>query len=492
MVHLATPHIPGVYVPFAHHDCVHNQLVSIHNRVCGAVPQPTPAGLDLMRQGVRILSRSIPKTTQEEIGAFYQHYSGPKRARYERARRALLDEGVVKKDAGVTAFIKCEKTSPIKRNPDPRAIQFRDAKYCVALASFLKPIEPHLYNVRATTKYLRGHTRLVGKGLNQVQRAALLRRKMEQFCRPVVLSLDMSRFDQHVSREALEIEHSLYLQSNSDPWFRTLLSYQLDNLVRTRLGYRYRTRGKRMSGDMNTALGNCVLMLAMIMGCFETVFKVVYDILDDGDDCLLIIEEDQLSRVLAELPALVLTMGHELKIENIARTLEDVEWCQSKPVFDGERWKFVRNPFKVMSCCLVGTRWYRQPPRVRREFLAGLAICEASLNAGVPVLQEYAKALARNSHGATARFDTNSGEWWRYVREMRVRKTDIITDESRLSFAQAFGISVEDQHHYEATLSQWNFSVSSDVVSSESWNPESWINERTQYPEFQEGYIPQT
>jgi hypothetical protein len=445
----------------------------------------------MMKAGASLLSRKLPHTTQEELGLFFQKYTGPKRARYEQALQELLVNGLSSRDAFITLFIKCEKMCPTKVNPDPRSIQFRAAKYCVALASFLKPMEHHLYAIKCRSKYLKGVGRLVGKGLNQVQRASALKAKMSRFRRPVVLSLDMSRFDQHVSLEALEVEHKVYLKCNSDPYFRWLLSLQLKNHCRSRLGYKYVTRGKRMSGDMNTALGNCVLMLSMVIGAFEEEIRVEYDLLDDGDDNLLIVEEDDLDRVIQLLPDIMLSMGHELKIENVARRMEDVSWCQSKPIYDGRKWKFVRDPIKVMSTCLVGTRWLGLPDYVSRQFLAGLGTCEAALNSGVPVLQEYARALIRNSQGATERFDTNSGEWWRYVRELRNRGSDVITDDSRHSFSRAFGIDLDRQHQMESTLRGWNFPVHPICREESNLNVHTWTTERHSCPEFQQGYVPE-
>jgi len=337
---------------------------------------------------------------------------------------------------------------------------------------------------------LKGVGRLVGKGMNQVERATALKRKMLAFHRPVVISLDMSRFDQHVALEALEIEHGIYLKSNSDPYFKWLLNLQLVNICRSKLGFKYKTRGKRMSGDMNTALGNCILMLSMIIGAMEGEIKVPYDLLDDGDDCLLLLEEEDLASVLQQLPNLVLEMGHELKVDNIARQMEDVEWCQSKPVYDGFKWKFVRDPLKVMSTCLVGTRWLGKPKHVREEFMAGLGLCEMALNSGVPVLQEYARALVRNSQAAKPRFDTNSGEWWRYIRELRHRGSDVVTMDSRISFMKAFGISLDDQIAYERRLRGWSIELQATTESLVHYNSYTWQNERSHFPEFQEGNVP--
>lgn len=489
MVSLATPDVPGVYVPFAHHDCPENELISIHNRICGEVPRPTPAGMAALRQGMDLLIRHLPKTVQEPLGEFALKYTGRKRATYLNALDHVLENGLDRKDARVKMFVKCEKMSPAKRNPDPRAIQFRDPKYCVVLASYLKPIEEHLYRLKIKHPLI-SNTRLVGKGLNQVERAYLLKRKMEAFVQPVVVSIDASRFDQHVDVAQLREEHRVYTHCNPDPYFAQLLSWQCINHCQSRIGFRYVTRGKRMSGDMNTALGNCVIMIGMVLG-FMIPRGKRFDLFDDGDDCLLIVESTDLPSLLHDLPASFLEYGHEMKIENIAYDLEAVNWCQSKPVRTKHGLKFVRDYTKVLSTCLVGTRWLNVPERIRLSYLSGLAECELVLNCGVPILQEYALALRRNSRGAEVRHDIASGEWHRYLRESRLyRKVEAgqmdleITDEARLSFSKAFGVPIDAQLDIERTLSQWNFRVIGDHEEPVNWDPLDWSCKR-QLHEFQ-------
>jgi len=483
IVHVAAPDIDGVYVPFVHHDCVHNEEMAIHNRICGQVPIPTDAGMSALKKGIDLIIHHLPKTEQEPLGHFAERYPPKKRSRYMAAVQNILDNGLTRKDARVTMFIKPEKMSPSKKNPDPRAIQFRDPRYCVMLASYLKPIEEHLYRLRIDHPLL-SKTRLIGKGLNQVERASTLSKKMSRFTHPSVVSLDASRFDQHVDKRQLEEEHRVYTNCNNDPYFAQILSWQLRNYCYSRLGFRYVTKGKRMSGDMNTALGNCILMVAMVLG-FMIPRGKQFDIFDDGDDCLLIVEKSDLDSVLEDLPPFFIGYGHEMKIENIAFTLESVTWCQSQPINTLRGWKFVRNPHKVMSTALVGQRWLGVPGKIRREYLAGLAECELILNLGVPVLQEYALALARNSSGAKVRHDDSSGEWFRYLRESKLYRkaasgvhSDEITDDARLTFAQAFGIDIPTQYDIEYKLANWNFQVDTTTHSGLSWDPITWVNDR--------------
>lgn len=472
-VFLATPDVSGVFSPFNHHACQCNELIAIHNRVCGEVPEPTELGLRELRVMARTLAQCLPEITPEDYGVLPTYYSGKKAQRYAEATTRCLEIPITRSEARVTMFIKNEKLSPAKVNPDPRAIQFRDARYCVEVARFLKPIEKHLYNLSGGDLLGLPPTRLIGKGLNQVERAKLLRKKMARFSQPMVVSLDMSRFDQHVSRELLEIEHSVYVSCCPDPFFAELLSWQLDNIVYTRSGYKYRTRGKRMSGDMNTALGNCVIMIVMVCA-FMKHHPCQWDLLDDGDDCLLIVNNPDLPWVLENAQKIFLNYGHEVKIEKVAREMAAVSWCQCAPIeYQFGKWKFVRDPIKAMSNDLVGPKWATST-HGRARLLATIGLCELILNIGVPVLQEYSLALLRSAGDSRpytdGEFFTLPMALWAQ-RELRVfglkhiarLKPQAITDEARVSFATAFGISVDEQLLMETQLRDWVIRLDGDV-----------------------------
>lgn len=478
-VRIARPDFDGNFVPFAHHDCLHNQLTALHNRVMGEVPRPSVDGLKKLRKQARRLVTLLPKTTPDDWYVLPNMYAGQKRARYTRATDNVLNGGgVSRRDAKVKMFVKFERLNPSKVNPDPRAIQFRDAKYCVDVGRFLKPIEKALYALRGNGTDL-PVGRVIGKGLNSVERANLLREKMSDFTRPCVLSLDASRFDQHVDVELLKLEHLIYKGMCPDSWFAELLSWQLENECVSSKGIKYHVRGKRMSGDMNTALGNCLLMVLMV-STFMRGKK--YDLLDDGDDCLLFVEEDDLAWVMSHIQEEFLTYGHELKVESVASSLHQVEWCQSKVIeISPGKVRFVRNPHKVMSTALSGTKYFVD--RCRAKLVNTIGLTELILNAGVPVLQEYALALMRNAACPDVLpWQEVESYHWRLSRELRLfnlRQLEkieprAITPEARLSFAEAFGIPPDEQEAMERSLRNWRFALSGTVEMPEEWDVESW------------------
>jgi len=472
---LAVAPIRGMWTPIIHYNCIGNQIVSATNRVLGVTPLPDPAAIDKLQTMAILLGKRLPKIVPQPLGEFALAYTGAKRARYLAAAEDVKVYGVRQRDAKVTMFIKPDRINPNeKRNPDPRAIQFRDARYCVALASYLKPIEPHLYNMKFKAPNL-GHTRLIAKGLNQYQRASVLRRKWLRHHRPFAFSIDASRFDKHVSALLLKVEHLVYLQCCSDPKFADLLNMQLRNYCFTSEGLKYTTDGRRMSGDMNTALGNCTLMILM---CLVTYLPLglKFDIFDDGDDCLIICDQSDSDAFRAA----TLTMsqfGMVIKIENEATEFEKIIFCQSQPILTASGWKFCRNPFKVMSNSLVGQKWCSLNLAGRKTYLNGIAECETILSKGVPVLYNYGQALRRSADTKKMAFDTTLGDYMRYLRELKIRNVDEyvpITLEARESFSKAFNIEPHEQVAMERQLDSWKFPLDGDTHEPIYIDPKTW------------------
>lgn len=450
------PPIEGLYAPYTHTNCQCNEYIALRERVLGEVPEPTSDGVRMLRAEARRIARRLPTVVPMSEERFVSRYSGKRRTRYANALASLRNNPLdLRKDSHVQAFVKAEKFSPwAKTNPAPRMIQGRNARYNIRLGCFLVPIEQALYTLTSP----RGH-RLIGKGLNLSQRAGLLERKMREFARPAVVSFDCARFDQHVSLEQLEAEHLVYNTAIPDPELRQLLRAQLRNRGHTQGGWGYKTKGKRMSGDMNTALGNCLVMITMVLAAMRHLGIKNYEILDDGDDCLVIVEED-VERELDQLVPLFLTFGHELKIENRAHCMEDVNWCQTKPCYIDGRWQFVADWRKVMSGAAAGCKYWHEPTS-RRDMAFSVGQCLMALYRGVPVLQAYAAALCRS--GGRINRDIFDSDTFRKVRleycanELGTLKPTDVSDASRLSFERAWGVDVRQQRIIEDQLARWTW-----------------------------------
>jgi len=246
----------------------------------------------------------------------------------------------------------------------------------------------------------------------------------------------------------------------------------LTNKCFTSCGLRYKTRGRRMSGDMNTAVGNCLLMLLMLSAFAKTVGLKKWDCLDDGDDALLLVEQRDLDLVQATISDVFRSFGMTLKIETVAKTLYEIEFCQSRVIeYLPGKYKFIRDYRNVLSKALCGVRNW-QDITYRKRTLTAIGTCELVLGLGVPVLQAYAQAVLRNCPGsAHALAYAPDGLRVRAQRDAKyigvpvahIRPT-VVADCARVSFENAFGLSMQEQVRLEQRFDSWEFDPALEAI----------------------------
>jgi hypothetical protein len=393
-----------------------------------------------------------PLTLEESLATFTKN----RRKLYEEAYASLLHNPINDKDGVVQAFVKAEKFDPSeKNNPDPRMIQARSVRYNLELARYLRPIEHYIYG------YVNNGHRSVAKCLNPEQRAELLLEKWATFKNPVCFSIDCSRWDKHVDLNVLKVEHEIYQACYpGDPKLAQLLKWQQKNRCYTKNGLKYKVVGGRMSGDMNTALGNCLLMVLMVQASMRALGIKQYQIMDDGDDCLVLVEAKDLPILQKHLTLLFLEFGQELKIENIARDFRDVVFCQARMTWNGQKWVFARNWRKVLSQTCCGTKHWNVPLMVPKLF-GLIGDCEIACHAGIPILQEFGEQLRRLSGGKRAEikhldssYQYRSGAWMAGL-DLRKLQARPITIEARLEFERVWGVEPWKQLAIEQHLREW-------------------------------------
>jgi len=447
----SVPHADQYYV---HNDCQCNQLLACTNRVVCNWIKPEDQAIERLKGLARKLADHFGKRQPLSFADWTSNFAGRKMQRYKDAQATLETIPLCRKDSYIQAFVKLERL--VDPGKDPRMIQARGARYNIELGNYLKAIEHDLYELRGVGRLasILPPGRVVVKGLNQEARAALIQSKWSRFKRPVQLALDCSRFDGHCSRKLLEVEHLVYNRVFDSPYLQKILSWQLRNKCFTKSGVKYETEGRRMSGDMNTALGNCVLMILMVADAMKLIGAKPnqWDIADDGDDCCLLVEEDIAEVVQFSLPRLFRTYGHELKIESIARNLQEVELCGCKPIRVGGKLKMILKPGRTMGKALTHPKVWALP--FRAAYVATVGQCHMALNSGVPILQEFA-LLLRRAHPTLLRELPRSylyrlgGETDPWIAE-----PSVITDEAREDFSLAFGITSEEQIQAERFMSE--------------------------------------
>lgn len=446
------PFSKGVEV---HANSTGNCLKSLAERVLGTfhgdefefTARPTCFVDDNMRgirAGVlRAMGTPQPKMTHM---AYAMSLKGSRRTIAERAAITLMERALVDKDANLSSFVKKEKSKP---GALPRLIQPRGARFNVSLGSWLRPVEHKLY--RAFEKTC-GYA-VIHKHLNPEQRAHQFYENFAAFNRTVMVGLDAHRFDKHVSPAALEFEASFYLGHYGwDPELARLLKMQSKNkgYINTEDGdtILYSVDGSRMSGDVNTSLGNVIIMCTLVLA-YAREIGVKIRLANDGDDCVVFLEECDLITFQSGLEAWFLAKGFPMTVEQPVRSLEEVEFCQCKPMYISGRWIMVRNVLK----CLQHDTLYVGDARDYESVMAATGLCGLSLYGDIPVLGVFYRALARTSpcgHRALARGLVKGGLAWNYALGGMDGRVFAPTPEDRLSFYAATGIQPLEQIELEA------------------------------------------
>jgi hypothetical protein len=299
------------------------------------------------------------------------------------------------------------------------------------------------------------------KGYNASEVATHIRDMWDQFQAPVAVGLDASRFDQHVGEQALRWEHSVYNAcwgGSEGRELRKLLNWQVHNTGFARArdgGYKYTTTGCRMSGDMNTALGNCLIMCALVWHrCDE--LGIVARLANNGDDCVVVMERGDLDKFLHGLSDWFVRFGFSMKQEDPVSELEEVEFCQAHPVRCGQGWVMVRDPRVVVDkdlCTVIDVT----TPSAFQRYLGAIGDCGAALSSGVPVMQEFYHGLQLASSGFRMGDALQLESGMARLASRMTASYDPVTPEARVSFYKAFGITPDAQEAAEAQLRQVDY-----------------------------------
>lgn len=443
----------GVNANFGVHDACHdNSVRAVMERVYFVetggefhppfAPRPGTFNRTLRRFRSRLCAH-LPKTAPISTAQFVDCYRGRRMVVYQQAADSLLVRGVERADSFLSSFVKAEKINfTAKTDPAPRLIQPRSPRYNVAVGIYIKPIEHHVYHA---INCVYGAP-VVAKGLNAYQRGSMIREAWESMVDPVAVFMDASRFDQHVSEQALRWEHSVYNHIyDNDPELQRLLSWQLRNrgYVRDQDGtVKYTTKGTRCSGDMNTALGNVLLMCALMWEYLRSAAPG-FRLINDGDDCVVMIERRYVQQVRTTHFNWFRDRGFKMKWEGETDQFEKIEFCQSQPVFDGEVWRMVRDPRVCTDKDLLSTR----PLDTEAEWechMQSICDCGLALAGDLPVMGAFYTMLDR---GTVVERKLETG--MDYLARGLVGKRRPPTAAARVSFFSAFGITPDEQEALE-------------------------------------------
>lgn len=417
----------GTYQVVTHAGCICNEIRALHNRhlIDRALPEYD-------KYFIRDCAKLVFQEFSFEIlnpcsyWSIINSYVGRKRNTYMRAYEDIQTHGFLKSWAIVNMFVKPDKY-PLAAAYDkaPRAIQYRRPAFNLILARYLHPVEKWLYEQLSPTGF-----RFIAKGLNNVDRAIELKRQSDSFSNPCYILLDHSAFDSSITQDHLKMCHKFYSKLIKSRTLQKLLRCQLVNKGYSRHGIKYKVTGTRMSGDFDTALGNCIVNYVALRSWLKMA-KVRGEILLDGDDSIVTVERSNLAR---------LDMGHFSKFGlttkiNVVHEITSVDFCQAI-YLPSEPPRFARNPLRALSRYNISIRNYHGEGWFR--YLAGIGLGEAAVSVGVPILEAIGHKLAALSTAPI--FDT---ETWYKSNQSGTKVA--ITDEVRMHYYSAYGIAPEQQ-----------------------------------------------
>jgi len=416
-------------------------------------PQPRPGLVEerLSDFRDRVLRRlhALPPMTRQQ---FVECYTGHRKVRMQHAADSLDDRPLDSRDAMCRIFGKVEPVmGTYKSDLVPRIISPRDPRYNVEVGRHIKHAEHPLY--RAIGQVWGGIT--VAKGYNCVEVAEIIVNKFHLYKDCAVVGLDAKRFDQHMNVPTLKHEHSYYNRWLNDPHLAELLRQQLytkcvglckDGLVK------YTTNGGRMSGDMNTAMGNCVIMCNLVYA-YAKSRKVKCSLLNNGDDCVVFMRGVDVNKFNHGLDIWFHELGFNMTVEPAVYEIEKIEFCQMHPIRVQDGYIMVRNPDVSLAKDSIS--------RIPVGTIEGIHTWCNSVGVGgysaypdIPIISALYKAYA-----ATKPSDKlgNARSEWELTGLQRmlagVKRHGDILPETRCSFYAAFGILPHVQIELEAYYS---------------------------------------
>jgi len=439
-------------VVYTHNNCVCNEYLALTQRHQVKTLDFTMNIKEMWKGFQKILDNTTCPAIDQLLTRrqVVNNYEGRWYRRYNQADLELSTRQVERRDFVCEIFCKDDKETVCVGEDlkAPRGIQYRRATGALEMGRFTHAVESSIYRMQDQFG-----TRIFGKGCNLHDLAEDLRKKVDNFRRPVFIMLDASKFDTHVSVQLLKLVVRFYLKIIKDTkvrgYVRWLWSHTYQNRGYSKRGISFSTNGTRMSGDMYTGLGNCLIMLACLYVWLDSIGIKKFSLTVNGDDSGVIIEEEDLNK--ARDISIFQKLGFKMKFD-FTREFSQFEYCQCKPVETDYGWVMVRSPERILNRC----GWYvgNRSASWMKHYVLSLGLGERAISYGVPIGYALAKQLLKSGAGGRelklsrrSRVVLEKQKFW------RAKEEATISLKTRLSYAEAWGISVDDQLSMESQLS---------------------------------------
>lgn len=450
------PHVEGALMPHADPSHLPTTIAGIDKRFAVDVPRPEKGMLPRLRKFVeKFVSDNfvpLPADSDVSLEKWLASTSYPEWRKEELRKVHAATAGVFEhKHATVKTFEKDEHYVEFKA---PRMINHRSDEFKTLVGPIFKLIEAEVFKLPCFIKKvpIQDRPAYIKNLLVRVER--------------LYAATDHSFYEAHFTREVMEaIEWPLYEYmvknlNGGGEFMRLIRTVVGGTNVCVNKDFTVRIKATRMSGEMNTSLGNgfANLMLMLFM-CSELGITEVDGVVE-GDDGLFSAKVPKGKR----MPNVedFRRMGFDLKLE-IHESINTASFCGL--VFDPEDLNNVGDIFRHMTSFGWTTSKYRRCSQKKLEqMLRCKAFSMAYQFAGCPVLRNLAWYGLRvtKKHGAIKSLQLeklllkNASSDWERQRVLQCLESDIprveIGMNTRLLVEKLYGISVDRQFEIEQML----------------------------------------
>jgi hypothetical protein len=412
------------------------------NGVHALTPKPTQGGIDKLNKVVKLIGSKIgrlnPGTHQDVIDT----YTGSRKTIYSKAAESLRVIPVCRADSYIKFFQKIEK---IDTSKPPRGIMPRNPRYNIELATFLKLNEKRI--IQGINNLYGYH--VVAKGMNVVDMGCETLQYWNTFNHPCAIMLDATKFDAHVSKEILQCEHGLYKKCfGKNLLLNQLLSWQLNNhgVAYCHDGkITYNIEGTRCSGDINTSLGNIILMCSMVYQMLQEKHIKEHRVVNNGDDCYIIVEKHDKAKILDGIYDYFLQFGFNIRVDGVVTQLEDIRFCQMAPIRTTDGAVMVRDIKNIFAKDVMSSHDLTNT-KVRRKWAYAVGYGGLAMYGNIPILRDFYSMYLES--GLPSRFEYDpelrQSAWFWWGRGLKPYYSHV-DDVTRISFYHAFGITPDTQ-----------------------------------------------
>jgi len=388
--------------------------------------------------GVRMPWRSVEIGLEE----YPEYYSGARRTLYQNVAASLARAPFEQRDAWLNAFVKVDYASA---GSDPRLIQTRSPRYHLSFGRYIKANEKAVYG---GVDQLMSEKSIV-KGLNASEIGQLVADKFSSFTNPVAIGIDASRFDGSVSTPVLKLVHRFYRDYVcDDEEFLEMCEMQLVNTGRIYASdglIKYTAEGGIMSGDVDTSLKGCLIMCTLIISWARRV-GVEFKMVNNGDDCVVIMDKADECKFCDGMQEWFASLGFDIICEPPVYEIEHIEFCQARPVLDADnKYKMCRNPFTAITKDSMA-RVPIESQKAYHKWLKAVGDCGMALAGDMPIFSALYRKYQQTGGDAVSNISQHKGfvgglQWL----SAGMKSRDRVTDDTRMSYWEAWGIEPHNQ-----------------------------------------------